>query len=482
LLDEEKNRLKEFNQKVSNDEKSEETSLNNEIKSSSLPADKKDSEEMKEDQEVRKLITKLKTAPRTIEKQRTFEEDRKEMAHRFKSLSTKTSKSKTNIGKKYRTTLANTFPIDAKTPPHNTRKQDTISSLIQEVLSSSPTAEHVENNDHLDEKDAPTTDRRVAQRKLLEDARNLNQEKETVSTDRHLPEAFAPNDEMGPILSLIQKMIPRTGSWKVKGEQVQYHESKHFHLDPKIIDVLAEAHKKGLLSKLTFDQAFILNHNLKIIDRFHETKRSHQQNILLNIIPTIESHLIALWIQEDYQQKLLYKKCHKLMDRINQQLENEQGRAVKGHARLFEEPTSPELLDLIEEWQYSHLYPKKVAFRKKINLTIYEDYQILKAYLQYLPEPMRQAWGSLKQTQSRTDWFTAFDQLQHQDKVMIVLLLKMLKTASLSIWKDDVKGMLNAVNCLTSLICPLRELQENGTAEKQKAEVDITLLSDLLSS
>ena len=326
---------------------------------------------------------------------------------------------------------------------------------------------------------APSPHPRIA--KLKSDSRVGSRKEDTKKSSSGSPLSSS-SDELKPILALIQQTIPEKGSWKVTDHQVQFRSSKTFHLDPAIIDVLSDSEKKGHLSSLTFDQTFTLNQNLKLIDAYLETRKSTTQIKLFKLTQVIQKQLITLWIAEDYQQGLLYSKCDKLISRIIHLMEGGEGGSTQGHARLFEEASFSELLDLIEEWQTSHFLPinPKQPFKTEKDFTIYQAYEILKTFLQKLPDSVCLSWGSLKQASSKNEWFKIIARLPPQDKEMIDHLLEMLHVASIRIWKQDLAGMLKATDCVTSLICPPHKLEVN--LETQIAVADFTILSEIIST
>jgi hypothetical protein len=297
-----------------------------------------------------------------------------------------------------------------------------------------------------------------------------------VSTDQS--SLSSPPNELKPILSLIQDMIPKTGSWKVKNQQILFRQSKAFHFDPDIIEVLYQAYSKGFFSYLTVDQTFILHQNLKVIDASLGTRKANQLN-LLTITQAIQNKLISLWIDEDYQSFLFYNKFQQLTSRIILLIKSGEGLAKQNRARLFEEPVSHDLFELFEKWQTEKFFLQTKSPKKELTLTVYQAYDLLKIYLKELPEDLIQNWSVLKQASSKDEWFKIIDQMEPEDKEMINHLVKILHAAYVHIWaKKDLSGMLKVADCITSLICPPHKLEVYP--DTQIAVPDFITLSEII--
>ena len=270
-----------------------------------------------------------------------------------------------------------------------------------------------------------------------------------------------PDERLIPIFDLISQTIPKKGSWKIKDQKIIFNQSKSFHFDPYIVDKLAKAHRDGLLSVLTFDQAMVFNQNLQIIDSYLTTKKSSQLGKMFAVTAATQNRLVELWVSQDNHGGRLYAKCGRLMTKIMNLIKEGKGQEDDESGKLFRKKYSLDFFDRFEEWQFGHLFPKYKT--DVLELTLHDFYHFLKAYLQNLPEPILTSWRPLKETISLNELLAKIQQLSEIDQVFVTKLLTMLHCAYTHIWLGNLEAMLEEVPELTSLICPnsLKALLEN---------------------
>lgn len=385
-------------------------------------------------------MQKLKTAPHIVEKRHSFQMIRNEIASRSQRISIGKSQSEPLV----KNSLFSSLNLTSEDLAPSTTAENSNASILElqeEMPLSPPSFSHQKRTKIQSEEQIDVTD--------------IQRENLKITLTPH---------QLKSIELFIQKPLAKTGSWKVKNHQIHVHPSVSFHVDPTIIDILDEARRLGLLSLLTFDQTFILHHNLKIIEQYQQTWKSHHLDQLLVLNQHIQSQLVAQWVQEDFQQGKFYHHCLKMISKMIALIRSSEGCAQDECARLFEEPSLASISDLFENWQYSNIN-HKLATQK---LTVYDYYEILKVYFQALPQPIRQIWKPLKSASSQAEWNQALLELPIEDLTLIQRLLKMLNKSYEKIWSPHLEEMVTAAAPLFTYFCPVQEQEGNNEDQQLK--------------
>lgn len=253
---------------------------------------------------------------------------------------------------------------------------------------------------------------------------------------------------------LTQRPMRQKESWRVKNQQIQFNLSTTFSIDPSIIDILAQANESGFLSSLNFDQTFTLHHNLKIIEKYLGTLKSRHFDQLLAICNSVQEQLVTKWILDDYQHGKFYLNCQKIISKIEAFIREGKGCANDEQDRLFEESSSQSISELFECWNCVNASVKI----NKFDLTIYDYYEILKTYLQLLPNPIQKLWEPLKRATSIDEWQQALASLPQEDRDLITGLVALLKESHVRIWSNALDEMLVATESLFTYACPAPDL------------------------
>lgn len=271
---------------------------------------------------------------------------------------------------------------------------------------------------------------------------------------------------------LIEKMITKQGSWKVEKNQVHFHEAQTSYLDPKIIDVIAAAKDKGLFSELNYDQTYMLYQNLLIIDSRLETKKKSHMSKLKSVIETLQSQLKSSWVKEDYVFGNLHENCVKLLQKLQDLIEQNHGQPNKENLGLFfTSNISQDLIQSCCEWQYAN-FAQKSKKKSPLQLTIYDYYEILKVYFTELPSDLRSKWESLKGVSSKEEFLATMKSLPPEDQKVLIRLLRFLSVAFTKLWEphqsqglsreDALHSMLKEAKDILLWICPNPEQGQFG--------------------
>lgn len=279
-------------------------------------------------------------------------------------------------------------------------------------------------------------------------------------------------NSLAPFGPLIQKMITHQGSWKVEKDQVQFHKAQTSHLDPKIIDVIAAAKDKGLFSELNYDQAYMLYQNLLIIDSSLETKKNSHMGKLKSVIETLQNQLKSLWVKEGYVFGHLHENCVKLLQKLQDLIEQGHGQPNKENLGLFfTSNISQDLIQICCEWQYAN-FAQKSKRKSTLQLTIYDYYEILKVYFIELPSDVRSKWESLKGASTKEEFLVTLKNLSSEDQKVLNKLVHFLSVAFTKLWEphqsqglskeDALHSMLKEAKDILLWICPNSEQEQFG--------------------
>lgn len=290
-----------------------------------------------------------------------------------------------------------------------------------------------------------------------------------VPADDKSPIAKAIDENKWPSLNmLIEKSIGNKGSWRLDGNRITFKQTKNFQIDPSIINVLSEAIDAGFLKSLNVDQAINLHNNLKVINLHFGSLKACHLDKMVSVITRVQTHLLEQWVQEDHLKGIYYSSSLKLISLITHSIQSGEGCENEDKARLFEETPSAPASKFFEEWKFSTInLGKKVT---KVNLTVYDHYEVLKVYLQNAPESIQGKWMALKIAKTNDKWNKAFNALLEDDSNLIKQLIYMLQESQKKIWKGHQDAMLKAVEPLFKNICPNRSLLKQVLLTFKKSE------------
>lgn len=267
------------------------------------------------------------------------------------------------------------------------------------------------------------------------------------------------DEQLKSIQPLIEESMEKKGSWKVKNQHVKVHKSANLNIDPAIIAVLSKAYEHGYLDKINLDQTFTLHQNLKTIERCLGTLKGHHFKQLSQLRTAVQERLVSQWIENDYCEGVFYEFCAKLVSQIVTLIQSGEGHATDNHARLFEEEEEQnDIGQIFEEWKFSHVS----SSLSNTKLNVYDYYDILKAYVTHLPEPLQKIWLQVKKAKNQKEWDKAIQSLSKDDIALITDILNLLKEAHYQLWKSDLDEMVVSTEALFNHFCPFKEDEETG--------------------
>lgn len=437
-----------------------------------------------ENEAVQKRITKLKNTPRFLTRKASFRETTKALAKCFNNKKfgsvpvRKRSHSKLPI-----------FINDKRAHVQKLRASaPSLLAIFEEEVKNTKVVPMVKSTPNLIGQFQNNLHGRIN----LEELKNLDELNDDV-LEMHAEEAnfqksqippLAAPEELEPIIEFIKHTMSNTGSWSAKDQKIHLKKSNDFIVAPAVINVLSQAHDKGLFLKLTIEQAHNLNYNLTVLDTHFETIRRGQMDSFFAMSQTIQSHLTKLLVQEDFNTGRLYTSCLKLFSHIMQLLKKpiveENNLHQMEQKRLFEQPISSNICMLIDNWKYAELVNSKKAKKPLEKFSIHDYYSILQAYLQNHPNVMDQQWSHLQKAKSGKEWYQAFLQLQVEDQSLIVGILKMLRLAHQKMWQKDLQNMLQATHSVTALIFPIEKVRINDQVIDGE-NLDLAIFNAILS-
>lgn len=269
---------------------------------------------------------------------------------------------------------------------------------------------------------------------------------------------------------LIHKIIPKSGTWKVKKDHIYFRQGKTAYLDPKIIDVIAAAKDKGLLSKLNYDQTYMLYQNLLIIDSSSETKKNDHLSKLTSVMETLQNQFKALWVEQEYSCGKLHQNCVKLLTKLHDLIRQGQGQPNEENLGLFSNSPSQDIVRIFDGWQSANFARKKR--QAAVKQTIDDYYEILKAYFKELPPILRLEWKHLKEPSTKEEFLPVLKSLSAEDQQLLTQFLRFFSIAFKEIWasfqdeklsqEEKIRAMFQETKDLLQWICPDAEQNQFG--------------------